>query len=92
MKKEDKEKLMNEVLNKRREVNKIGDDTISLLTSLEAELDELLKKNQEDAKKIQNELGLSEDYIKGVEKEIASDFNLQEKQAVEVVRGKDSKE
>lgn len=86
----EKERLIEEVLKKRRDVSSIYDESVKVMNSIDRELHDLMKSNDDKISSIPS--SLNEEYMKELEKEISRDFNIAEEEKTEIVRGKESKE
>lgn len=92
MKKEDREKLLEEVLNKRRNIS--IDESMKIIESTENELNRLLSANKKDINDLvkENNDVSSEVYLSSLKKEMESDLGTAIEAPENVVVGKASKE
>mgnify|MGYP006992346911 FL=1 len=92
MKKEDREKLLEEVLNKRRNIS--IDESMKIIESTENELNRLLSANKKDINELVKDNGdvSSEVYLSSLKKEMESDLGTAIEAPENVVVGKASKE
>ena len=90
--KEEKEKLMNEVFSKRRNFSNIYNDSVDVLKDTESELNRILKQNQEDIQKLINQYNYSDEDLNKLKSDIEKDFNIKIDTPETVVLGKASKE
>ena len=91
MKKEDREKLLEEVLNKRRNIS--IDESMKIIESTENELNRLLSANKKDINDLvkENNDVSSEVYLSSLKKEMESDLGTAIEAPENVVVGKASR-
>ncbi|MDO4499663.1 MAG: AAA family ATPase [Erysipelotrichaceae bacterium] len=90
MKKEEREKLVEELLNNRRTTS--YDDSIKIINDVEKQLNQLLESNKKGIDEIVGKKEESEDYLASLKKGLEQDFNTKIETPETVVVGKSSKE
>ncbi|MBR2802169.1 MAG: AAA family ATPase [Erysipelotrichaceae bacterium] len=94
MNKEDREKLLEETLNKRRPYQQTYQESMDILKQTETELNKLLMENQKNIIDLSNANHISQNNVDlaTLQSQIEKDFNVKIDTPQTVVAGKDSKE
>ncbi|MBQ1476610.1 MAG: AAA family ATPase [Erysipelotrichaceae bacterium] len=89
---EDKEKMMEEIFNKRRSFSNIYNDSLDVIKNSESELNALLMENQKNLEELTKNFNYSDVELNSLKKEIEKDFGVSIESPETVVIGKASKE
>ncbi len=92
-KREDREKMMEELFSKRRSsFSNIYNDSVDVLKDTESELNKILLQNQKDIEEMTKKFNYSDEDLKKLKSDIERDFNISIETPETVVLGKASKE
>ncbi|MBQ3418717.1 MAG: AAA family ATPase [Erysipelotrichaceae bacterium] len=92
MKKEEREKLLEEVLNKKRDYNSIYTDSLKVIDATEKELNRMLSENKKGIDELVNKDNYNDAYLNSLKNQMENDFNVKIDVPEKVVVGKASKE
>lgn len=92
MKKEEREKLLEEVLNKKRDYNSIYTDSLKVIDATEKELNRMLAENKKGIDELVNKDNYNDAYLNSLKNQMENDFNVKIDVPEKVVVGKASKE
>ena len=93
MKKEDREKLLEEVLNKKRsDYNEIYNDSMKVIDATEKELNKLLDENKKGIDELLKTTNYTDEYLASLKEQMENDFGTKIETPETVVVGKGSKE
>ena len=91
-KKEDREKMLEEVFSRKRSFSNIYNDSVDILKDTESELNQILLQNQKDLEEMTKKFNYSDEDFKRLKTDIEKDFNISIDTPETVVLGKASKE
>lgn len=92
MDQKEREKLLKDVLSKRRTFNTIHDETKDVIANTTDQLNEIIANNVEQMNQLANDFDYSEQDLKNLQHDIEKDFNIKIETPKEVVRGLKTKD
>ncbi len=92
MKKEEREKLIEEVLSKKRDYGSIYNESISAIKATEKELNRMLEENKKGIDDLLKGTDYSDDYLKSLKNKMENDFDVKIDVPEKIVLGKESKQ
>lgn len=91
MKKEDREKLLEEVLNKKRDYTIDYNESLKMLDATEKELNRIMEENKKGIDDLLEKNDYDDNYLKSLKNQMENDFNVKIDVPERVTMGKDSK-
>ena len=92
MKKEEREKLVEEVLNKKRDYNTVYNESMRVIDATEKELNRMMEENKKGIDNLLKRTDLDEGYLASLKQKMESDLDVKLEVPETVVVGKASKE